>query len=207
MKANLKSMLLVVGWAISFYPASAFGIDLITSEECFRSSSTVQKGESLYTYPKARKLSEQECTTIQNLLEALVGQWQGSMDEINCHGSEKNSSKELNHFRVKADALLDRDGNISIRSDLYCEEKRIGSQQVQHLYLTEKILRWGNNTDFVEPISIAAGQLSFLKRTATGGVLREFFVTISGDRTAMKIDEEIFAWGKLSGRRYWQLKR
>jgi hypothetical protein len=206
MIANLKNMLLVVGWAFSLNPANAFGLDL-SSEECFRPSLTVQKGESLYTYPKARKLSEQENTAVLKLLEALAGQWQGSMDEINCHGSEKSSSKEIDHFLVKAKACLGREGDFYIQSDLYSEITRTASQQVHNLYLNEKILRWGNDKGFVEPINVTIGQLFFLKRTATGGVIREFFVNIAGDRTAMEIDEEIYAWGRLSSRRHWQLTR
>ncbi len=206
MKANLKNMLLVVGWAFSFNPVHAFGMDP-SSEECFRPSLTVQKGESIYAYPKVRKLSEQEYTAVQELLEALGGQWQGSMDEINCHGSEKNASKEIEHFHVKSEARLGREGDFYLTSDLFNEKTRTGFQQVHNLYLREKILRWGHDSGFVEPLNVTAGHLSFLARTATGGVLREFFVTISGDGAAMKIDEEIYAWGKLSARRHWQLNR
>jgi hypothetical protein len=206
MKANLKNTLIVVCWVFSFIPIAAFGLD-ISSEECFRASPTVQKGENLYAYPKIRKLNEKEYTAVQKMLETLVGQWQGSMDEINCHGSEHSSSKEIDHYSVKAKALLSREGDFSIRADLHCKEKKTGSQQVHNLSFKEKILLWGGDIGFVEPISLSAGQLSFLYKKGAYGVLREMFITIEGDSNMLVIDEEIYAWGKLSGRKYWHLSR
>lgn len=206
MKLNLKNTLPVVCWVLSLIPITAFGLDL-SSEECFRPSPTVQKGENLYAYPRIRTLNDKENAAVQKLLETLVGRWQGSMDEINCHGSEQSSSKEIYHYSAKAEALLSREGDFSIKADLYCEEKSTGTQQVHNLSLKEKILRWGGDKGIVEPISLSARQLSFLFRKGASGVLREIFITFEGEKNMFVINEEIYAGGKLSSRKHWQLGR
>lgn len=206
MKTNLKNTLLVVFWVFCSVPVTTFGLDL-SSEECFRPSPTVQKGENLYAHPKIRRLNDQESTAVQKMLETLAGQWQGSMDEISCHGSEHSSSKEINHYSVKAKALLSHEGDFSIRADLFGEKKTASAQQVHNLSFKEKILRWGSDKGFVEPISLSDGKISFLFRIGVSGVLREIFITIESDNNMFIIDEEIYAWGKLSGRKHWQLRR
>ncbi len=205
MNARVKIFLLVVGWTLGSSPA-AIALDF-SLEQCFRASPTVQKGENLYAYPKIRKLTETEFGLANELLLTLAGRWQGQMDEINCHGSEDDASAEMIHNRAEALALFGRELDWTIRVDLFCEEKRVRSQQIYSISLKEKILRWGGDYGWAEPISISAGRLSLLFKTGAYGMLREFFITIEGDSNILVIDEEVYAAGKLCCRRNMRLAR
>lgn len=204
MQDRLKILLLFTGGLILLRPIYALDLDL---EQCFRPSPALERGEKIFTYPKVRKLDDTEYTAVQRLFENIIGTWQGTMDELNCHGSQQDVSKEVLLYRVKSQAVLDLDGNLTLTSTTYNAKKRVQGQHIYTLAIKEKILRWGNDYGLVEPISIDSGRLSFMHRSGASGLIREVYITIESHDNLLVIDEQIYTYGKFNGHRFWYLQR
>lgn len=206
MKDRSKLLLLFIAGLIFLGSVQCFGLDL-SSEQCFSLSPALEKGENIFTYPKVRRLNEAEYTAVRRLLENIIGIWQGTMDELNCHGSEQDASKELCQYNVKAQASLDLEGNLTLTANSYNEEKRVHGRHLYTLVLKEKILRWGGDYGLVEPLSIRVERIYFMHRSSAYGLLREMYIAIEARENLLTIDEQIYARGKLTGRRFWYFKR
>lgn len=153
------------------------------------------------------KLSNTEHEMIDNLFQAMKGDWRGGAIFLTCKGTDQEPIVESSEYTVELDITLRRSKELTLAFDMYSSDLGKTRKEEMALFLSKAHISYSTNLSD-QTVLMGVTDKSFdlwVAQFAVQGVQKELVRSFNVENKVMTIEQYVYINGMLSGSVIWEL--